>query len=670
MRFKTSYSKEKLIHGTLFRKNLTRFWPLWAVYAAVWLFVGPMNEFMILFGADNRNESIEYIRSEAVETLLETASRAGLFLAVVFGALFAMALFSYLYSARSIGMMHSFPISRKSLFVTNYVTGLVVLVTTLLVNAGLLAIILGTGGALGWKHLASWLGCTLGEMVFFYSFAVFCGMFTGQILAVPVFYGLLNGAAYALSATIQLLAYEFLYGYNSAYVAPWASWLTPILKLRLVRYAGDWDNHLNYRTNQTLLGLDVVAIYFMAGLVLAALAYVVYQRRRSESAGDIVSVQWAKQLFRFGAGLYAALTLGQLLYHFIKDGFLSDTARDNLPLTLFCMVLLALIGFYAAEMLLEKSFRVFRKAWKGAAISAMIPAVLCFGLAFDVLGIENRIPTLEEVDSIYVNFDSWRGGAYLEQEDTQEIQEILTLHQSLIDNQAHSESIWAHRSGRIYDGTWDSRQIQITYYLTNGKRLERVYALYYDYADLEDSDSTASKLNVLYQNPKYRRSATLGDESEEEFFSKLIGGDFTYLTFNEKGYYDYQQYNFGEDTAREVAAAYLRDIDAGHVGALGLQKDAWSNSCWNDIRLHHAEEALAAGERGNYTMDYVQINPACTETIAALERTGVVTEERKLYTVAEEAAATKNTPDESYSAEVVQTYEDIQDEEIVEVTPR
>ena len=52
-------------------------------------------------------------------------------------------------------------------------------------------------------------------------------------------------------------------------------------------------------------------IYAAAGIVFAVLAYAAYRRRRSESAGDIVSVRWAKVLFRYGVALTAALTIGQ-----------------------------------------------------------------------------------------------------------------------------------------------------------------------------------------------------------------------------------------------------------------------------------------------------------------------------------------------------------------------
>ena len=45
MRSKTSY-----FNGALMRKNLTRFWPLWAVYAAAWLLAGPVSRFVTAFG--------------------------------------------------------------------------------------------------------------------------------------------------------------------------------------------------------------------------------------------------------------------------------------------------------------------------------------------------------------------------------------------------------------------------------------------------------------------------------------------------------------------------------------------------------------------------------------------------------------------------------------------
>ena len=106
-------------------------------------------------------------------------------LALVFGVLAAMAVCSHLYNARSANFFGSLPIRREGLFVTHYLAGLafllapsgVVFVLTLLIEAA--------GGTVALAPLGFWLAVTCGECLFFYSLAVFCGMFTGHILAHP-----------------------------------------------------------------------------------------------------------------------------------------------------------------------------------------------------------------------------------------------------------------------------------------------------------------------------------------------------------------------------------------------------------------------------------------------------------------------------------------------------
>ncbi|MEG2037591.1 MAG: hypothetical protein RRZ93_06340, partial [Ruthenibacterium sp.] len=45
MRSVTSY-----FNRTLFAKNLSRFWPLWAIYSAIWLVMLPLMQFVQLHG--------------------------------------------------------------------------------------------------------------------------------------------------------------------------------------------------------------------------------------------------------------------------------------------------------------------------------------------------------------------------------------------------------------------------------------------------------------------------------------------------------------------------------------------------------------------------------------------------------------------------------------------
>ena len=43
---------------------------------------------------------------------------------LVYAVLCAMAVWSYLYNARSVGLMHTLPIRREGLFLTNFLSGL------------------------------------------------------------------------------------------------------------------------------------------------------------------------------------------------------------------------------------------------------------------------------------------------------------------------------------------------------------------------------------------------------------------------------------------------------------------------------------------------------------------------------------------------------------------
>lgn len=662
MRFKTSYSKEKLFNGTLFRKNLTRFWPLWAVYALIWFFLGPMNQFLILFNPTNsRNFSVERLAADAIESLLENASGSGLILAVIAGPLFAMALFSYLYSARSVGMMHSFPIRRNTLFLTNYCAGLTVIGATLLTNAVLIAIVQGIAGILVWKIVAQWFLCTIGEMIFFYSFAVFCGVFTGVTVALPAFYALLNGVAEVLDITINGLAERFLYGYSYGRTPEWAKWLTPVAKLRTnAVYTYDMNVSRDIPVDQRLINLHVVVIYLLVGFVFAAVALIIYQRRQSETAGDVVSVRWAKQLFRFGAGFFSAVTLGQILYSVIHDSFFTSSMGESLPLMLVCLLVFALIGFYAAEMLLEKSFRVFRKAWKGAVLAAALPVLLCVGIKMDFWGFEKQIPVTDE--TLYISLSvnsSWTNinGT----EDQELIQRILKLHQGLIDrkeeNKAAEKKAYEEGLAGQEDRNMDDVYIRFNYYYKDGddyKSIDRSYYLWYDYADLSDPDSLIAQLAAIYAAPEFQLRTFLNIQEEEDgveataetFLKQIIGGSLTYEVspLEDNAYVDqpYQQYNFGEDDARAVAKAYLRDIKAGHVGQNAFGKDSVDHEYSNELELQELTGYSSYGDEPiqhpNFYNHYIRFTDSCTETVAELKRIGIVNESRQLYTNAERRA--------------------------------
>ena len=624
-------SKTSCFNGTLLRKDLGRFWPLWCAYLAVWLVAVPLNQFLTLFGTSIRYYTPIQLVDTAVSNLLDMGAGFGMWMGLISGCFFAMALFSYLCSARSVGMMHSFPIRREGLFCTHYLAGCIVFFSSLAVTSLLAAAVQGAAGVLEWRNIALFFLCAAGQMLFFYSFGVFCTMFTGQILAVPVFYAALNVVAMALCQAVQALGGMFLYGYSGGGTPAWVRWLTPPYQLlSRLETTGTWNEELSCNVDHTVTGLGTLGVYILAGLVLAGAALAVYRVRRSETAGDVVAVSWARHVFRFGVGICGALTVGQWLYYLIWSEFFEGTVKSPaLPLALVCMVVLGLVGFFGAEMLLCKSFRVLRSGWKGAVVVTAVILMLGIGVGLDVTGVETRVPDAAAVKSVELSVG---GNTYLSGtvKDPDTIEQILKLHREMIAGKQEEQL----RKIRFYAA--DPTEVQETTgqctvtlcYQLGRTQMRRSYELFYPYEEVEDPSSLIAQMGVLMQESTVQRAVVLDDSglTAEELLDRLSGGSMIYpRTIYSDGGWGSSSYPFEADVARTVLEAVLRDIDAGRAGGTMFTKDGWEQTYDNSLEFWYPR-----GDGMNSLN--IGFTPAYTETIAVLRQYGIVSDERPLLT--------------------------------------
>lgn len=624
-------SKTSCFNGTLLRKDLGRFWPLWCAYLAVWLVAVPLNQFLTLFGTSIRYYTPIQLVDVAVSNLLDMGTEFGMWMGLISGCFFAMALFSYLCSARSVGMMHSFPIRREGLFFTHYLAGCIVFLSSLVITGLLTAAVQGAAGVLEWRNIGLFFLCAAGQMLFFYSFAVFCTMFTGQILAMPVFYAALNVVAMALCQAVQTLGSMFLYGYSGGGTPAWVRWLTPPYQLlSRLETTGTWNEELGCNVDRAVEGLGTLGVYVLAGLVLAGAALAVYRVRRSETAGDVVAVSWARHLFRFGVGICAALMVGQWLYYLIWSEFFEESVKSPaLPLALVCMVVLGLVGFFGAEMLLCKSFRVLRSGWKGAVVVTAVVLALGIGVGLDVTGVESRVPDAAAVKSVEFSIG---GNTYLTGivKDPDTVEQFLQLHREMVADKKEEQL----RKVRFYAGDPDkvqetTGQCTVTLRYQLGRtQMRRSYELFYPYEEVNDPTSLIAQMGALVQEPAVQRAALLDGSSltEQEVLDHLAGGSMIYAqTIYADGGWSSSSYPFEGKVAQAVLEAILRDIDAGRAGGTMFAEDGWEQTYENSLEFWYTQ-----GD-GMSSLD-IGITPAYTETIAVLRQYGIVSDQRPLMT--------------------------------------
>ena len=577
---RTMGSGTSYFNMTLFRKNLARFWPIWGLYALIWVVLLPAG---VLLRRDVWDKGNAW---EFPLVLLDGSRNMALVLAFLFGILCAMAVFSYLYSVRSVGMLHALPMRREGLFLTNYLSGLAFLWVP---NFGvfLLALVAeALNGTVVFSSLFTWLVVTCLLCLFFYSFAVFCAMFTGHILALPAFYLILNFLAAAITYLLESIAREFLFGFNGAeWAEKWAMWFTPALKL--LRATG-----LDYMSGTPrYCGLGLVVLYALIGLVLAGIALAVYCRRQLERAGDVITVGWVRPIFRYGMALCWAIALGAFFYSI----FYTLLPRGAWTL-LGWMLLWGAVGCFIAEMLLKKRFWVFKTSWKGCVIFLVCLVAAMATLELDLLGFERRVPDAAQVKTVEIRGISsapYDSADYLDfsTSDPQTIEEITSLHSSITDRKDELEAVqasgistesWISQSNGLDLQVETSTSVRLWYELTDGTVLERRYDLPIRQEDLEDASSPAARLDRLINQPQAVSEIYFGSIGET---ARLVDAALVNLYNPEDNSYGFEY--LPSELLEPLLEAIQADMAEGNLGRRYLLEDQerMDNCCYADLEL-------------------------------------------------------------------------------------
>ena len=556
MRSVTSYFNRELLRGAL-----QRTWPLWAAYTLIWLLLLPVTLFIRL-----SDRHIVYSRPTLSYELLSTGLPSGAMMAAVFGIFFAMAMFAYLTNPRATNGMHAMPIRREGLFLTHYLAGLFCQVVTLLVSFALAALVTAAFGVFdGYAVGMGLLLCVL-LVLFFYSFGVLCMVCVGQILAGAVFYGILNFLFVGMEVLLRSFAGNFLYGYDGRSSAFSTAPLSPPVEIASslsVSYVYDGIDPIGVR----VFHLGTFAAYAAAGLVLAALALLLYRKRRSEMTGNTVAIGWLRPVFKYGVALCSAFSLGQLLSYFVFELTDSTYTAGALIGTIACMIFAGLIGYYAAEMLLKKSFRVFKTSWKGALATSAVLILIGLSFPLDLTGYQSRVPEQSDIVSATVDLYGGNVSGSFNLSGQESIALLRDAHCAVITDKARQTEY----NRRYVPFNGDTCTLRITYELADGTELFRSYDLSTDEALLSDPSSPESALTKLANCTEITRARVLGGWVPDHLEELRITGGYLNCSYYSDGKYSHsQEAELNAAQANSAFTALMQDCDAGSIESADL----------------------------------------------------------------------------------------------------
>lgn len=550
---------------TLFRSQLKHTWPLWLGYTALWLFLVPVMLFSELSAYQGG-----YSAADASGLLLNTGVRGGVFISFFFGLFFAMLAFSHLTQSRATNGFHALPVRRETIFLTAYLTGLFCQLSTILVTYLLGAAVSAPLHLSFWSVTGAAMGSAMLEAVFFYSFAVLCMVMTGQILAAPVFYFVGNILVPGMEYLLRNFAGNFLYGYSGhtdvalGFLSPPLYMYTMCTEVAIASIE-TCESDSYYVTAYALErgSLMILAAYALAGLVIALIALLLYRTRKSEMTGSTVAFPWATPIFKYGVAFCTAVALGQFLYYFLFGQYRSS-GNDSLPGTILCMAAAGLVGYFVAEMLIKKSFRVFRAGAKGAVIVSLALVLLGVVMSFDLTGYEKRVPDESEIESAFYTFS---GMTNVTTDDADTIRRLTAAHQAIVKNrneQARIADAWdADTLSQSDHDDIEPFSLRLTYYLKDGSQLSRSYSLYLRRSDLTVPSSATARVNALYMCRESVLRRVLGYGCERLGDTPRFLDSYCY-------YYDEnsntKDYALTAAQAEQVYAALMQDVQDSDNG--------------------------------------------------------------------------------------------------------
>ena len=527
-------SKISLFNKAVIKHNFTGGWCLWAGVLMFYLLVLPISIYGTLSDILRYNDSVSKTQ---LRDIMMSVVWGNMGLLVPFFALAAlgcaMYVFSYLFTARNSNMMHTFPVSRLSLFVTNFVTGLLFLIIPMVLSAFLA---LAAGAAYGAvngeivKYYLIWMVTAAVENLFFFSMAVCVLMFVGNMVAVPVLYLILNflyDGCILIGETMLSIVCYCLESY--ALSGSKLGVLTPIVYLsRRIGMNTRFADESDYYTFQNL---HVLPGYFAAGLLFIVIAVIVYQKKNIETAGDVITVKWLKPVFRWGTAICTSALLALFL-----SGILSGRSFVTI---LGIVIVSGAIIFFIAQMLLERSMHIFtKKTIRECIVYTVIISALYLAMDFDLFGVEKKMPSMDNIQAVKMS-----GFIDLYAYEDEEISWICKIHSQIIDSRKEFKQIT-----REYDQ--NAKYVSIDYLLKDDTTFRRVYEI----PDSNEKDSVSQQIWEYGQQPEVQLKQIFGVHYPE---IEIYGG--TWETEQADG--SSKEIRISEADAKQLYEAIVLDVN-------------------------------------------------------------------------------------------------------------
>ncbi len=435
-------SRISFFNRAAFRKDITRFAPLWVLYTIAILLI------MITTVANTYREH----PVDSLNAMLYGFSGINF----IYGALAAALLFGDLFQGKMCNALHAMPIRREAWFGSKILAGLAF---SLIPNL-LTALVAMPYLRVYWFACLLWMcGATL-QYVFYFGLAVLAIFCVGNRFAFATVYAILNFASLVLLWLLEIVYLPMMPGVQLD-TSRFFLFCPAIQSLNNVVYMqSDWryrDGLDAMWTAEFIMGdgWNYLLICAGIGIALMAVALMLYRRRNLESAGDFMAVKVLRPVFL-------------VLYTLCAGAFLSLFGElFAMDASILFLVVGLIVGFFTGKMLLERTGKVFqKKSFLQLGILTLAMLLSLWLVKMDVFGVVQYVPDTEEIASVEVTH---RTGDHYRVTVTapEEIEKVCQAHELAV----------ANVCGGVNCG-YAHVQFKLTYNMKDGRKVSRNYSIH------------------------------------------------------------------------------------------------------------------------------------------------------------------------------------------------
>lgn len=461
-------TKTSLFNKGIYKSTLRRY--LWGsvLYFVMLFLVTCMG---ILLSVDP-TDTVSFLWRNDVPLILEDGFMVvPMLLAMVVPTVAGLLIFRFIHSRKTSVFVHSLPVKRTANYISSVLAGITLMAVPVIINTVLLILIslCGYGNFFTAGDCVVWM--LLNLLCLFAMFSAVClvGSITGNSFAMIALNLLIHTFVLIIGAGLVMVCEVFLYGFAGQNTF-FDTVMENTFPVKLCEIMTKWT----YSQGQWAeFGTSIIKIIIFA-IVLYLLSLIFYKKRRMETAEEVAGFKCLNPIFKYLVTFIGALSTFSILATFI---------REKQPILWGVIILVSAVIYFGAEMLLRKSFKVW-KSYKGYLIFLLAFALMMCGFAFThFFGFETRLPDMENIQSAGV-YNYYNGEKPLLDNDEVKSRTIHMHHQLL-------KEIPVIKDEDRYTN------IHVEYTLKNGKTLHRAYPI--------DENELFRIMDDMYENEEYKK---------------------------------------------------------------------------------------------------------------------------------------------------------------------